>query len=74
MDKEKIARINELAKKKKETGLTDEEHEERQRLHREYIEEFRAGFKAQLDSTVIVRPDGTREKLRPKKPADTEKS
>ena len=33
MEHEKILRINELAKKKKEVGLTDEEAEERKTLH-----------------------------------------
>ncbi|MFR2149746.1 MAG: DUF896 domain-containing protein [Christensenellales bacterium] len=37
MEHEKILRINELAKKKKEVGLTDEEAEERKTLHAQYI-------------------------------------
>ena len=40
MEHEKILRINELAKKKKEVGLTDEEAEERKTLHAQYIKEF----------------------------------
>lgn len=70
MEKAKIARINFLAAKAKEEGLTDAEREEQAALRAEYIAEFRAGLRAQLDSTVIERPDGTREKLTPggKKP------
>ncbi len=66
MEKEKIARINELAKKKRDVGLTDAEHAEHKQLHRQYIEEFRAGLKAQLDNTYIQYPDGTRKKLEQK--------
>ena len=35
-----------------------------QELRQEYVARFRASLKAQLDNTVIVRPDGTRESLR----------
>lgn len=41
MEQEKILRINELAKKKKEVGLTDEETRERSELYAQYIREFR---------------------------------
>lgn len=63
MTKEEIARINELAKKKKTLGLTAEEETEQQRLRRSYIDTFRASLRSQLDHTVIVQPDGTRRKL-----------
>ena len=48
MEHEKILRINELAKKKKEVGLTDEEAEERKTLHAQYIKEFREQTEATL--------------------------
>lgn len=57
IDKEKITRINELAKKKKEEGLTEEEHAERKALHDEYIQAVRNNLKVQLDSIKIVNPD-----------------
>ncbi len=63
MTKEEIARINELAKKKKAQGLTPEEEVEQQRLRRAYIDSFKASLRSQLDSTVIVEPDGTRHRL-----------
>ena len=63
MTKEEIARINELAKKKKAEGLTPEEEVEQQRLRRAYIDSFRASLRSQLDNTVIVEPDGTRHRL-----------
>ena len=65
MEKAKIDRINFLAEKSANEGLTDEEREEQAALRAEYIAEFRAGLRAQLDSTVIERPDGSREKLTP---------
>ena len=63
MTKEEIARINELAKKKKAEGLTPEEEVEQQRLRRAYIDSFKASLRSQLDNTVIVEPDGTRHRL-----------
>ena len=64
MNQEKIARINELAKKSKAQGLTAEEAAEQKALREEYIRDFRASFGGILDNTVIERPDGTREKLK----------
>ena len=69
MEKAKIDRINELAAKQNTPeGLTEEEKAEQAALRKEYIEEYRRALRAQLDSTVIERPDGTREPLKkPKK-------
>lgn len=64
MEKEKLERINELARKKKEGTLTPEEAEERKALHAEYIAEFRLSFGAILDNTVIQYPDGTKKSLK----------
>ena len=64
MEKEKLDRINELAKKKKEGTLTEEEAVERKALHDEYILEFRRSFGAILDNTVIEYPDGSRKSLK----------
>lgn len=70
MEKEKLERINFLARRAKTEKLTREELDEQAALRAEYIAEIRASFGAQLDNTVIVRLDGTREHL-PKK--DSEK-
>ena len=66
MDKKKIERINELARKKKAGGLTEAETAEQAELRREYLAEFREGMKAILDNTIIQEPDGTRHALRQK--------
>ena len=67
MEKSKIDRINELARKSKLTELTDEEKAEQTALRQEYILEFRASFGATLDNTVIQYPDGTRKSLKKEK-------
>ena len=63
---EVIARINELAKKAKNEGLTEEEIAERDKLRRIYIDNVKASLVGQLDNTYIVEPDGTKRKLTPK--------
>ncbi|NLN83999.1 MAG: DUF896 domain-containing protein [Firmicutes bacterium] len=63
MDKEKIARINELANKAKEVGLTEEEKQEQKELRRLYVENVTSNLRAQLDNAYVQKPDGTTEKL-----------
>ena len=63
MTNEKIARINELAKKSKTTGLTEAEKAEQQVLRREYIDDMKASLRAQLANTSIQEPDGTIHKV-----------
>jgi uncharacterized protein YnzC (UPF0291/DUF896 family) len=67
MEREKIERINFLARKSKAEGLTDAEKAEQALLRQEYVAEIRASFSATLDSTVILNPDGTKTPLRSKK-------
>ena len=50
MTNEKIARINELAKKSKTTGLTDAEKAEQQALRQEYVADVKASLRAQLNN------------------------
>ena len=57
-----IARINELAKKAKNEGLTDEELVERDKLRRIYIDSVKASLVGHLENTYIVYPDGTKKK------------
>ena len=64
MDQKLLERINELANASKVRELTDEEKKEQAALREEYRIQFRASLRGILDNTVIVRPDGTREKLK----------
>ena len=60
---EVIARINVLAKKNKEEGLTAEELIERDKLRRIYIDSVTGNLKNQLENTSIVYPDGSKKKV-----------
>ena len=66
MEKEKIDRINFLAKKSKAEGLTEEEKAEQKALREEYIAGFRANLRGILDNTYIQNPDGTKTKVESK--------
>ena len=63
---EVIARINALAKKAKEEGLTEDELAERDKLRRIYIDSYKANLVSQLENTYIVQPDGTKVKVKHK--------
>jgi uncharacterized protein YnzC (UPF0291/DUF896 family) len=63
---EVIARINELAKKAKTEGLTQEETVERDKLRRIYIDSVKSSLVGQLENTYIVDPDGTKHKVKHK--------
>ena len=68
MEPEKIARINELAKKRKgPEGLTPEEEAERAALHREYIDAHKQQLIAHLDNTSVQYPDGRKVQIQKKK-------
>ena len=54
IDPKLIARINVLAKKKKEGTITSAELKEQEKLRQEYIKVFRQGFKQQLMSVKVV--------------------
>lgn len=59
MDGLNIERINELARKSKTIGLTEEEKEEQAVLRKAYIASFRRNLRAQLDNIDIKEPDGS---------------
>ena len=64
---EKVARINELARKSRTAeGLTEAEKAEQAALRREYVEAVKASLAGQLDHTTILEPDGTKRKLQKK--------
>ncbi len=64
MEKKKIERINFLAKKSKEEGLTEEEKAEQKTLRDEYREEFRKNLIGQLKNTVVIDEYGNRTRLK----------
>ena len=68
MTEEKIARINELARRVKagET-LTPEELAERDALRREYIDSVKASLVGNLENTYLVDEKGNKVKLPKKK-------
>ena len=59
MDKAQIERINELARKKKAEGLTEEETKEQAALRAQYLREFRANMEATLQAVRVEQEDGT---------------
>lgn len=66
MDKEKIARINYLAKKSKESGLTDSEKIEQTILRNEYRAAVVENLKSQLDRVEFREADGSITKPKPR--------
>lgn len=52
-----IDRINFLAKKQREEGLTEEEKAEQAKLRRTYIDSVVGNLKSQLDNTYVVEGD-----------------
>lgn len=63
MEQKKIDRINELAKKMKAEGLTEEEKAEQAVLRREYIDSFKRSLTGQLDNMYIVDEKGNKTKV-----------
>ncbi len=62
MEKKKIERINELARKSKITELTPEEKAEQQALRDEYRAMFRASFLNTMDNVYVVDEKGNKTK------------
>lgn len=67
MTSDKLNRINELARKSRETGLTPQETEEQKKLRDEYRECFVANLTGQLENMTIVNPDGSRTQVKDRK-------
>ena len=63
MDKEKIDRINYLARKSKSIGLTEEEKNEQTDLRNEYRAFMMRGFMVTASNTYVVDKDGNKKKL-----------
>lgn len=57
LSKDKLDRLNFLARKKKSEGLNEEETAEQQVLRKEYLKNFKDSFRRQLDNIEIVDPE-----------------
>ena len=71
MEKDRVAYMLSLAKKKRESTISDAELVLLEDLRREYLSDFREGFKQQLEQVYVQQDDGSYEKLK-KKDADGE--
>ena len=58
MTEDLLKKINELAQKKREQGLTEEEQKLQKELYKEYLAQFRSNFKQQLNNVDVKLPDG----------------
>lgn len=56
--KEKLSRINELANKAKNEGLTDKEKIEQKKLREEYLGNIRSSFTNQFKTMTVIDPVG----------------
>jgi uncharacterized protein YnzC (UPF0291/DUF896 family) len=54
LEKAKMERINELARKQKAGGLLEHEKHEQHLLRQEYLEKFRENFRGHLENIEIV--------------------
>jgi uncharacterized protein YnzC (UPF0291/DUF896 family) len=57
IDENIVKRINELARKAKSVGLSEDEIKEREGLRQRYLQGFRASLKAQLETIEFVDDD-----------------
>jgi uncharacterized protein YnzC (UPF0291/DUF896 family) len=58
LPKEKIARINELSKKKKAGTLTEAEAKEQTQLRKEYLDTFRSTMRDTIESVKVIDAEG----------------
>lgn len=59
LSKEKLERINALAKKAKSEGLSDAEKSEQQALRQEYLQTFRLGMRNHIEGLKFIDPEGS---------------
>lgn len=71
ISKEKLTRINALAKKEKKDGLSKDEKIEQKQLRQEYLKNVRSSFRNQLKSMTVVDPEG--KDVTPEKVKDLQK-
>ncbi|RDW17753.1 DUF896 domain-containing protein [Oceanobacillus chungangensis] len=58
LSQEKLGRINELARKAKNEGLTDIEKQEQKDLREAYLKNVRSSFKNQFKTMTVIDPAG----------------
>ena len=63
MNDQELARINELARKSKAEGLTEDELKEQKELRQRYIEAVRMNLRGQLNNIDIINKEGKIENL-----------
>ncbi|MDE6034311.1 MAG: DUF896 domain-containing protein [Ruminococcus sp.] len=63
MNQQKIDRINELARKSKSVGLTDDEKAEQTALRNEYRQSVVGNLRSELNNTYVMTPDGKKRKI-----------
>jgi uncharacterized protein YnzC (UPF0291/DUF896 family) len=71
LSKDKIDRINYLARKAKEEGLNQKEKEEQKELREAYLQNVRSSFKNQFKTMKVVDPKGN--DVTPQKVKDMQK-
>ena len=67
LEPKKMARLNELAVKKKVGTITESELQEQNELRQEYLTVFRGGMREMIENTKVIDPEGndvTPEKLK----------
>lgn len=62
-EQQKLDRINELAKKQKAEGLSENEKSEQALLRKEYVEAYKRSLVAQLESTYYIDETGHKRKV-----------
>ncbi|MEZ0482732.1 MULTISPECIES: DUF896 domain-containing protein [Planococcus] len=55
---DKIGRINELSRKSKRDGLTQEEAKEQSALRQEYLQSFRKSMRGTIENVTVIDPEG----------------
>ncbi|GIN70367.1 UPF0291 protein [Bacillus sp. J14TS2] len=58
LSKEKIKRINQLAKKAKASGLSNEEAKEQTKLRSEYLQQFRSSMRQTIENVRVFDTEG----------------
>ena len=58
LEASKMNRLNQLAKKKKEGTLTEEEQKEQEVLRQEYLAIFRKGARQTIENMTVIDPEG----------------